>query len=313
MVPSTAEGNCICKLFSSVEYASLAMCCFGMLLVFAGTLMRWRLDEPLGNQKLAAPRHGVQPLRNVWNIMGFDSKSYGLLTVHARDSRSWTLITHEVCASRPKKLRAEDCSQGFADHMYARCREYSKIYIAPCGIAYGMLLFSGLSMLVLDAVWALDLEAVTTWNAFTILGESAWFPYPSLAIGDGTVMWVVSEAQKHDVKTETSLRIGMVPLGTGNDFAQALGWGGRTLQQDWVRAESSIQDVWKVSLEVDEEDGFIYNKDKVMRNEEDGSFTKSLDIFMLLYCIMISLHFFCCVGQRVQRVLRGWVQQQRVH
>ena len=90
--------------------------------------------------------------------------------------------------------------------------------------------------------------------------------------GDGTVMWVVSEAQKHGIHTETSLRIGMVPLGTGhgqtwpnmarhgkwpfgeahgttifaklcreqveqvlktsiltgNDFAQALGWGGRT-------------------------------------------------------------------------------------
>ena len=63
--------------------------------------------------------------------------------------------------------------------------------------------------------------------------------------GDGTVMWVVSEAQKHGVHTETGIRIGMVPLGTGaircdacaiafsavqsgNDFSQALGWGGRT-------------------------------------------------------------------------------------
>ena len=33
--------------------------------------------------------------------------------------------------------------------------------------------------------------------------------------GDGTVMWVVSEAQKPGIHTETSLRIGMVPLGTG--------------------------------------------------------------------------------------------------
>eukprot|EP00435_Cladocopium_sp_Y103_P012370 s3616_g3.t1 len=169
--------------------------------------------------------------------------------------------------------------------------------------------------------------------------------------GDGTVMWVVSEAQKHGIHTETSLRIGMVPLGTGNDFAQALGWGGRNpdpdvllrndcetlaeMVQDWVRAEPDIQDVWKVSLEVDEEDGFIYHKDDVMRNA-DESYKKNLDTYMLLYCgiakdaelaynvelhrtksqccnklvyawqgIMISLHFFCCVGQRVQRVLRG--------
>lgn len=169
--------------------------------------------------------------------------------------------------------------------------------------------------------------------------------------GDGTVMWVVSEAQKHGIHTETSLRIGMVPLGTGNDFAQALGWGGRNpdpdvllrndcetlaeMVQDWVRAEPDIQDVWKVSLEVDEEGGFIYHKDDVMRNA-DESYKKSLETYMLLYCgiakdaelaynvelhrtksqccnklvyawqgIMISLHFFCCVGQRVQRVLRG--------
>lgn len=169
--------------------------------------------------------------------------------------------------------------------------------------------------------------------------------------GDGTVMWVVGEAQLHGIQTETSLKIGMVPLGTGNDFAQALGWGGRNpdadallrnncemldeMVQEWVRAEPEIQDVWKVRLKVHEEDGFIYNKDAVMMND-DGSERTSLETHMLLYCgiakdaelayqvelhrtksqclnklvyawqgIMISLHFFCCVGQRVQRVLRG--------
>eukprot|EP00913_Durusdinium_trenchii_P009309 g8748.t1 len=138
--------------------------------------------------------------------------------------------------------------------------------------------------------------------------------------GDGTVMWVVGEAQLHGIQTETSLKIGMVPLGTGNDFAQALGWGGRTgwivslfriwpwfvllvcgrnpdadallrnncemldeMVQEWVRAEPEIQDVWKVRLKVHEEDGFIYNKDAVMMND-DGSERTSLETHMLLYC-----------------------------
>ncbi|CAJ1372933.1 unnamed protein product [Effrenium voratum] len=169
--------------------------------------------------------------------------------------------------------------------------------------------------------------------------------------GDGTVMWVVSEAQKHGVHTETGIRIGMVPLGTGNDFSQALGWGGRNpdadallkndcagmrdLMQDWIKAETELHDIWRISLKVDEEDGFLYNKDTVL-TDADGSEQKSLDSHMLLYCgiakdaelaynvelrrtksqclnklvyiwqgAMISLHFFCCVGQRVQRVLRG--------
>jgi len=188
------------------------MCGFGIILVFAGSLMRWRLDE-----------HGVQPLRNVWKIMGFNSKSYGLLTVHAKETRSWQLITHEVCdwaGMKGAQLStyiqagvgggcdgAEDCSQGLADHLYTRCKEYNKIYIVNfavlgftflgCllgligiligilrplhrggGITYGMLLFSGFSMLILDIVWA-----VTTWNAFSNLGDTAWYPFPSLALG----------------------------------------------------------------------------------------------------------------------------------
>jgi len=167
--------------------------------------------------------------------------------------------------------------------------------------------------------------------------------------GDGTVMWVVQEAELHHINPQR-MHIGMVPLGTGNDFSRSLGWGGRNpdasallkddcallkqLLKDWLKAPTSLHDVWKVTLKVDAEDGTIYRKDAPVR--KDGHDVKELETFMILYCgiakdaelaynvelnrtksqflnklvyiwqgLMISLHFFCCVGQRVHRVLRG--------
>eukprot|EP00439_Symbiodinium_sp_Y106_P077851 s1032_g16.t1 len=172
--------------------------------------------------------------------------------------------------------------------------------------------------------------------------------------GDGTVMWVVQEAELHHINPQR-MHIGMVPLGTGNDFSRSLGWGGRNPdasallkddcalsfdesctkpRKDWLKAPTSLHDVWKVTLKVDAEDGTIYRKDAPVR--KDGHDVKELETFMILYCgiakdaelaynvelnrtksqflnklvyiwqgLMISLHFFCCVGQRVHRVLRG--------
>ena len=39
--------------------------------------------------------------------------------------------------------------------------------------------------------------------------------------------------------------------------------------------------------QVDEEDGFLYHKDEVMRNADDSE-KKSLDTYMLLYCGALS-------------------------
>ena len=43
--------------------------------------------------------------------------------------------------------------------------------------------------------------------------------------GDGTVMWVVTEMVKYDIKI-LSVPLAIIPLGTGNDFSRELGWGG---------------------------------------------------------------------------------------
>ncbi len=42
--------------------------------------------------------------------------------------------------------------------------------------------------------------------------------------GDGTVMWVVSEFSRANIDASKT-PIGIIPLGTGNDFSQTLGWG----------------------------------------------------------------------------------------
>ena len=42
--------------------------------------------------------------------------------------------------------------------------------------------------------------------------------------GDGTVVWVVSEFNKYNIDPSKA-PIGIIPLGTGNDFSQYLGWG----------------------------------------------------------------------------------------
>lgn len=41
--------------------------------------------------------------------------------------------------------------------------------------------------------------------------------------GDGTVQWVISEAISHEINFEKVI-FGVLPIGTGNDFAASVGW-----------------------------------------------------------------------------------------
>lgn len=43
--------------------------------------------------------------------------------------------------------------------------------------------------------------------------------------GDGTIMWVVNELVLNDINL-ANCPIGIIPFGTGNDFARVTGWGG---------------------------------------------------------------------------------------
>merc|ERR1719277_950168 len=84
--------------------------------------------------------------------------------------------------------------------------------------------------------------------------------------GDGTVMFADSECEKHGIDTSSQVVLGIVPLGTGNDFARSYGWGGRNpsnilkndcetlrkLAKKWAAATLCQHDVWQVTLKVSE-------------------------------------------------------------
>jgi diacylglycerol kinase (ATP) len=116
--------------------------------------------------------------------------------------------------------------------------------------------------------------------------------------GDGTVMWVVSEAEKHKIDVANRLIIGIVPLGTGNDFSRAAGWGGdnppksmgdnnwaflRDLVKSWAKGKTENHDVWRVKLEVDPDEGKIIKVDKKNEVVQD---TKVIDSPLLNYMSM---------------------------
>ncbi|KAL4493099.1 hypothetical protein ABPG72_003184 [Tetrahymena utriculariae] len=81
--------------------------------------------------------------------------------------------------------------------------------------------------------------------------------------GDGTVMWVVQEMVKYNCNFEVC-PIGIVPFGTGNDFARVLGWGGgvkpnellgsnlKTFKErilSWIYSIHEDFDIWDIKVE----------------------------------------------------------------
>lgn len=148
-------------------------------------------------------------------VRGSRSQSWSLVT---RSTCDWTKLSQISTlalsaytagwSSSDKGCSSyERCGAGFANHMANRCENYSAMYYVSmatlatsflgilvslsgllvatlgkmkqsAGIAYGLIIFSGLVMLAANIAWAL-----VTHFSFVELGNTAWYPYPDLGIG----------------------------------------------------------------------------------------------------------------------------------
>eukprot|EP01137_Pigoraptor_chileana_P029287 Opistho-2@14329 len=67
--------------------------------------------------------------------------------------------------------------------------------------------------------------------------------------GDGTVGWVLASLDKLQLKPEQLPAVGVLPLGTGNDLARVLGWGGGYAGEDVRKLLLQLQDSEPVMLD----------------------------------------------------------------
>lgn len=99
-----------------------------------------------------------------------------------------------------------------------------------------------------------------------------------VAGGDGTIMWCAAELWAHQID-DSKVAIGVIPYGTGNDFAKAFGWKKyesckpfdatistlRSLIRQWSEAAIVPHDLWEV--QIDAEDGFCKIDSKSRRKK----------------------------------------------
>jgi len=118
-----------------------------------------------------------------------------------------------------------------------------------------------------------------------------------VAGGDGTILWAIEEAEKHQINTRTQVMLAVIPLGTGNDFSRFAGWGGKApnmtrllrsrgqgLSQmvlKWAAAKPQEHDIWKVVMAVDPDRGSILKTSKDRKKQAIES--KTLEKLMHSY------------------------------
>jgi len=155
-----------------------------------------------------------------------------------------------------------------------------------------------------------------------------------VAGGDGTVMWTIQEAIAHNIDT-ARIAFGVIPYGTGNDFARALGWGGsspsvgifddgmkefKLMVKEWLQADVKSFDIWEIAVKVNKETGHIKqvkNKQKVIIEASSSSPTsKTLTTLVKPMCNYFSVGIESRIGlgfdkkrtksQFLNKAVYGW-------
>ncbi|KAH0474223.1 MAG: hypothetical protein KVP17_000717 [Porospora cf. gigantea B] len=122
--------------------------------------------------------------------------------------------------------------------------------------------------------------------------------------GDGTVMWMVQELWAHGVDDTKRLVIGVVPFGTGNDFARAMNWQSfnacnpwsqdmrvlTELMREWTRAAQIFHDVWLVEASVRSGGSFL---------KVDSDTKKKVDLEITKKSFLMSNYFSIGIESRI--------------
>lgn len=246
--------KCLQKI--RVEAFALSLCALGMVLIIAGLCSnRWRVDE-VGTKQLDALWYFSESFDTktygVLTVKGSNSQSWNTLTrttcEYMNAAAVGALATAFLQLVKTKANGAtctggaESCLEGFSTHMTTRCEQYQKIstlntallavtlvgilmgvagIVLSCvgsrkklgGIGFGLLIFPAVLLVILNISWLF-----VTDEAFTKLGTTAWYPYPSIGIGyylhlegslllliaSGVFGWLVlPEVNKYDSVQET--------------------------------------------------------------------------------------------------------------
>ncbi|EZG72984.1 putative diacylglycerol kinase [Gregarina niphandrodes] len=108
-----------------------------------------------------------------------------------------------------------------------------------------------------------------------------------MAGGDGTVLWGISEIWEHGID-DSYIVFGVIPFGTGNDFAKALNWQPcviqnpftfglpqlRTLVSSWLDSKVILHDIWDLQIKLREGGCFkkidSSTRQKIVLKDNDG-------------------------------------------